>query len=271
MKGEAMKLYNYYQVTGNDGALGAMVTIFVYVGFFLIHAFVLYNYLVFLHMEGRLIDIFTRVTADVDHFFVPIDNEVSARYLRWVIACIVQHNSAVGTIRYGTKHASVTFHTVSSRVPCVPVEHTTHIATYTLSTHSCHRKHVERDGSLKLYRHFVRTEEGAICEISENLPFSVDEHPLLELWPRQQHRPEASCDSAREVLETFSRDYSLESKRRAAEQSERRKAAASKEGSGPEKRFSRTPSPPRNAAEDSSELDNSMSPFEPHILIVKGE
>lgn len=34
-----------------------------------------------------------------------------------------------------------------------------------------------------IYRHFIRTDDGAICELEEGLQFSIDEHQLLESWP----------------------------------------------------------------------------------------
>ncbi len=39
-----------------------------------------------------------------------------------------------------------------------------------------------------LYRHFVKTGDGAICELEEGIPFTVDEHPLLESWPQARRR-----------------------------------------------------------------------------------
>ena len=65
-----------------------------------------------MHAEGRIIDIYTRVTAGSKHFFIPIDNEVSARYLRWVITKIQMENRAVHSIQDNTKYASITYHTV---------------------------------------------------------------------------------------------------------------------------------------------------------------
>ena len=44
------------------------------------------------------------------------------------------------------------------------------------------------DGKLVLYRHFVRSGDGAICEIEENFPFTVDDYPLLEKWPDMQRQ-----------------------------------------------------------------------------------
>ena len=42
--------------------------------------------MVFLHMDGHLIDIFTRLTGLPECFTIPLDNEISARYLKWVLS-----------------------------------------------------------------------------------------------------------------------------------------------------------------------------------------
>jgi len=125
-------------------------------------------------MEGRLIDIYTRVTADGKHFFLPYDNEVSEKYLKWIIFRIKKENSHFrGNSNFrGQKHASVTYNTVRN-IHEGFIEKVTYIATY--------RR--REDETLALHRHFVRLDDGAICELEENLPFSVDEYPLLENWP----------------------------------------------------------------------------------------
>ena len=80
-------------------------------------------------MEGRLIDVFTRVTASVNHFFVPYDNEVSSRYLRWIVAKIQKENVNLHGVQYGMKHAAVTYHTVENNSVNFN-EQTTYISTY---------------------------------------------------------------------------------------------------------------------------------------------
>ncbi len=49
-----------------------------------------------------------------------------------------------------------------------------------------------------LYRHFVRGEDGAICEIEESLPFTVDDYPLLERWPERSRKFAGDDDSKAE-------------------------------------------------------------------------
>ena len=63
------------------------------------------------------------------------------------------------------------------------------------------------NGKMILYRHFVKTEDGTICELEEGIPFTVDEHPLLEIWPEQVARnlSEHSFDSENENEQAYRR------------------------------------------------------------------
>lgn len=51
----------------------------------LINAFLLYNYLVFVHKNGKILDLFVRISQDDQktYFFLPGDNEISSKYLNW--------------------------------------------------------------------------------------------------------------------------------------------------------------------------------------------
>lgn len=95
----------------------------------MINGFIMFNYLVYIHIEGRVIDIFTRVTGDVGHFFVPFDNEVSARYLQWIISRLKKENASIRGTLTGTKHAAVTYHFVENIHQGIKVK-ITHILTY---------------------------------------------------------------------------------------------------------------------------------------------
>ncbi len=103
-------LSKYYYDSSSSIFVGVIVTILIYAALFILNSFIFYNYLVFMHMEGRIIDIYTRVTADAGYFFIPFDNEVSARYLRWVITKAKRDNVSG---KSNTKHAAVTSHTVT--------------------------------------------------------------------------------------------------------------------------------------------------------------
>lgn len=165
-------LYTHYKELEGSGVIGVIIIVMLYGGILLLNSLLFYNYLVFLHMNGRIIDIYTRVTAKNNYFFVPLDNEVSARYLNWVITKVKLENKKHA--RNGGVVGSKVFAITSHKVTDAKYEKkVTHISIYRKRT----------DGSLILYRHFMQTGEGTICELDEDNPFTVDEHPLLEKWP----------------------------------------------------------------------------------------
>ena len=108
-------------------------------------------------MEGRVIDIYNRVTSKAS--FIPFDNEVSERYLRWVFF----------KAKKSKKKISITRYTVMDKNYTKIIEH---IAIYSIN-----------DGKAILYRQFIKSENGSICELDEGTPFTVDEYPYLKVWP----------------------------------------------------------------------------------------
>jgi len=165
-------LYAHYKELEGNGITGIVITVLMYGAILMLNGLLFYNYLVFLHMDGRIIDIYMRVTARNDYFFVPLDNEVSLRYLNWVITKVKlenkKHARNGGITR--RKVFSITSHKVTDKNYNKEIRHI-----------SIYRK--RDDGKLALYRHFMKTGEGTICELEEDNPFTVDNHPLLEKWP----------------------------------------------------------------------------------------
>lgn len=62
-------------------------------------AVVLYVFLLHVHLDGRMIDVYRRVHAPEDRFFVPHDFEVSAAELKWVVDRAKRWRGARGTTR----------------------------------------------------------------------------------------------------------------------------------------------------------------------------
>lgn len=105
-----------------------------------------------------------------------------------------------------------------------------------------------------LFRHFVRTEEGAIRELDENSPFTVDDYPLLENWPIKQ----------RQNLATDSRSFIAGEELFKEGIKDRNTNVRSKEN----------PDEPMQRAlkRDNSSADNSDLSFsEPQVILVKGQ
>jgi hypothetical protein len=83
--GDCFKIYNFYTRYEGSGVVGIFLTLFVYFILMAINTILIYNYLIFVHMNGRLLDTYSRLQGNINHFFIPRDNEVSKEYVEWVI------------------------------------------------------------------------------------------------------------------------------------------------------------------------------------------
>ena len=150
--GDAMKLWNYFHRAEGNGVIGVFLTLFMYIGLEGFAIFLMYNYLVFVHMNGRLIDVYTRLTGPEEGFFIPHDSEVSIRYLNWVCFKANNYRSLMGE----TMRTAVTEYEATD--PCNPLDvyRTTHVVIYK----------VAKDKSRTLYRHFVKSASDALVELA---------------------------------------------------------------------------------------------------------
>ena len=78
------KLYKYYQKTDNSGLVGYAITFVIFLCLLVLNTFIFYNYIVFVHMDGRLSDIYVRIAGILKKLIIPYDNEVSFNYLRYI-------------------------------------------------------------------------------------------------------------------------------------------------------------------------------------------
>jgi len=80
--GDMLKLYNYYERTQNSGFIGLFLTFLVNLALLLLNIFLYYQYLVFVHNDARISDIFMRISGLGRGYYIPDDNEVSWNYLK---------------------------------------------------------------------------------------------------------------------------------------------------------------------------------------------
>ena len=80
--GDMFKLYNYYNKAENSGFIGLFLTILVELFLLLLNIFLFYNYIVFVHMDARISDIYLRITGLGKGYYIPDDNEISWTYLK---------------------------------------------------------------------------------------------------------------------------------------------------------------------------------------------
>jgi hypothetical protein len=144
--GDYFRFYNYYYKKQGNGLVGVYLTIFLIFAFTVINGFLFYNYMIFIHMNGRILDLYKRLSGSMKSFFIPHDNEVSLKYVQWVVERAKKKNfilkSSKQTIldRQG-KEKNIQF---------------IHIYKY--------------NDKNKIYRSrlFVKDQDGSICEVPQN-------------------------------------------------------------------------------------------------------
>jgi hypothetical protein len=151
---DPFRMYNYFERAEGNGVVGALLTIFLYAGLTGLCVFIFYNYFLFLHMNGRLLDIYMRLNGGEERFFVPHDGEVSKRYLEWVCYKAKNYHSMNGDTRKVCVFNYQMFDGFNLSVTKTAI----HVLIYT----------VGNDRSRELYRHFLRLPDGAITELSLN-------------------------------------------------------------------------------------------------------
>ncbi|CBZ52693.1 conserved hypothetical protein [Neospora caninum Liverpool] len=193
--GDAFKLYNLYQLREGNGIIGIIFTFLLYAVFTAVALLTFYCYITQIHRNGSVRDTHRRLTADEPDFFVPLDSEVSSRYLKWICYTAAQFRGAEGE----TRSIQVTEFIVErdDRAPAKRLAHLADVAEGQLeedspdlglggnqsrlrslfrskrtdaTTYICIHTINPTKGSRTLYRHFMRYPDGAICELSPKEP-----------------------------------------------------------------------------------------------------
>ncbi|EDO30431.1 predicted protein, partial [Nematostella vectensis] len=82
--GDAFKLYWHFDRYEKNGAVGIVLTLFLYIVTLFTSSTILYMYFLRLHNNGRLMDVYHRLHADEDNFLIPYDLEVSNEELNFI-------------------------------------------------------------------------------------------------------------------------------------------------------------------------------------------
>lgn len=145
--GDIYKIYNYYLKADGSGIAGIFVVLIIYAAIFIFNLLIFYNYIVFLHMNGRLQDIYVRLTGDPKAFFIPGDNEMSLKHLLWVYHTAINNMYRI-IVNY------VDFHNNMGK------KHNFLFLNISIFG--------EKGSSLLHYRTFIRDEKAVIREINEH-------------------------------------------------------------------------------------------------------
>ena len=83
--GDFFKFYVWFKNSGDNGAVGVYLCVFMTSIITLITTYFWYRFMVGYYMNGRILDLYRRLSGNYKAFFVPMDHEVSMKYLQWVI------------------------------------------------------------------------------------------------------------------------------------------------------------------------------------------
>lgn len=153
--GDFIKLYLRSIRTEGSGLTGIFITCLIYLGCATLAAFVLYEYLLNVHRDGRILDLWRRLNGPAEEFFVPEDLEVSTAELHAVLSKAKRWHGAAGARR------KVTIHERKDKDP--------NSANFDSISRHYIIEEVEKDGSAAIHRQFVLDgASGRITEVFED-------------------------------------------------------------------------------------------------------
>uniref|UniRef100_A0A667Z9G2 Orofacial cleft 1 candidate gene 1 protein n=1 Tax=Myripristis murdjan TaxID=586833 RepID=A0A667Z9G2_9TELE len=167
--GDAAKLYWHFYRADQSGAAGVVITLFLYAVLFLLSITILSIYLLRFHNDGRMLDVFQRLTAKEGTYFLPQDLELSNQELSYIVKKAEQWRGFNGERRKVAVYDYIWTEEDPSVGPAPPNadpprggapsqvaagETSTHVAIYTLYLSGLRQRH----------RHFLRQPDGALVE-----------------------------------------------------------------------------------------------------------
>ncbi|XP_029313933.1 LOW QUALITY PROTEIN: uncharacterized protein ofcc1 [Cottoperca gobio] len=207
--GDAAKLYWHFYRADQSGAAGVIITLFLYAVLFLLSITILFINMLRFHNDGRMLDIFQRLTAREGTYFLPQDLELSNQELSYVVKKAEQWRGFNGERRKVTVYdyiwtvedplAGVAGHSDPPRqgAPLPEGETSTQVAVYTLYL----------SGFKQRYRHFIRQPDGAIIEVIGDM------EPVDNATRMVPSRGQSSANQ-REDKETASAPHQLRKRRK---------------------------------------------------------
>lgn len=191
-EGDMIKLYNRMLKDEGSGITGIFITAIVYSATITITLLLLYEYIVYVHRDARVLDLYRRINAPAEEFFMPDDHEISGEELRSICAMAKKYRSLDGS----TRQLQVTTHVDKTNNDIFNRKSTKHYAIYECGS----------DGKKKsIYRHFIALEDGAILEIFEQ--FSLGNSYLGDATSNEPTSASAKLYQANHIEDILSKDF----------------------------------------------------------------
>lgn len=75
------KFYVWFDKAGDNGIVGAYLAVFMTMTLTIFTGYLWYRFMVGYYMNGRILDLYRRLSGTYKSFFIPMDHEVSIKYL----------------------------------------------------------------------------------------------------------------------------------------------------------------------------------------------
>ena len=178
--GDFIKLWVHMLNLEGSGITGAIMTIMIYIAVMTISLLLVYMYLIYIHRDAHILDIWRRINGDTEDFFIPNDFEISLSELRSICVKASQWRGIDGSLR---EVIITSYETDMEMMSANNNENNEKYATnnaYFFNPASMTHKHdsgylkryliLQKNilhNESKLYRQFIMLKNGAIIEIFE--------------------------------------------------------------------------------------------------------
>eukprot|EP00354_Favella_ehrenbergii_P012617 CAMPEP_0170457422 /NCGR_PEP_ID=MMETSP0123-20130129/4715_1 /TAXON_ID=182087 /ORGANISM="Favella ehrenbergii, Strain Fehren 1" /LENGTH=254 /DNA_ID=CAMNT_0010721201 /DNA_START=3055 /DNA_END=3819 /DNA_ORIENTATION=+ len=93
--GDYFQFYIWFEKQGDSGIVGIYLTFFMIITCTIVTGYFFYRFMVGVYMNGRILDLYRRLSGNYKTFFIPMDHEVSLKYLQWIIMRAKKQNCVV--------------------------------------------------------------------------------------------------------------------------------------------------------------------------------
>ena len=93
--GDYFLFYIWFDKSGDSGIVGLYLTFFMIITLTILSGYFWYRFMIGIYMNGRILDLYRRLSGNYKTFFIPFDHEISFKYLQWVIMRMKKQNCVV--------------------------------------------------------------------------------------------------------------------------------------------------------------------------------
>ena len=154
---DSLKLWSRFETEEGSGVVGAIITVILYLGTCTMASLMLYEYLMYVHKDARILDLWRRITASEEEFFMPHDFEISREELLRICGEKMRRWRGLDGSR---RRLEIKEYLETENGDGNNERLTTYYAIYEVSPD---------DGRKKLHRHFLALPQGQIIEIFDKL------------------------------------------------------------------------------------------------------